>query len=319
MQSISSGTEPIITASRSPIITTESLSGNIGCSFFDVCNNHKVNDTEEELDCCGPCRRLSNSIFKSANSVSQTRLDNNDVDAVRTIISTMFDYSNRYVVSKLTVRSMFRLGKKTSDNHLRLLKDISHEERMLLLNAKQELARRRGEAICALVSNLHGPLSAGSISVGSLVDFSLVKTDIAASANKHDLLIGYFNIRSLTSNLDNLRIMLTTKHLDAFTVSESWLHSRIGDVTINIQGYTVTRSDMCDVRRGFGVAIYLAHGAVVVGSVHSVDRCWHVIRDKLLEVSNKFVPKIVIKKRYNRKPFWFDHDLKKALYERNRF
>ncbi|KAI0978868.1 hypothetical protein GJ496_005360 [Pomphorhynchus laevis] len=47
----------------------------------------------------------------------------------------------------------------------------------------------------------------------------------------------------------------------------------------------------------------------------SVHRCWHVIRDELLEVSNKFASKIVIKKCYNRKPVWFDHNLKKALYE----
>ncbi|KAI0989235.1 hypothetical protein GJ496_004878 [Pomphorhynchus laevis] len=139
MQSISSGTEPIIAGSRSPmsvltkqgcgsklqqIITTESLSGNIGCSAFDTCNNHKVNDTEGKLDRCDPWCRLYNSISsdcahvesesnkrarhknfdrsccvlfanlsESASSVSQTRLDN-DVDVVRTIISTMFDYSD---------------------------------------------------------------------------------------------------------------------------------------------------------------------------------------------------------------------------------
>ncbi|KAI0982022.1 hypothetical protein GJ496_001752 [Pomphorhynchus laevis] len=69
MQSSSSGTKPIITDSRSPMyvltkqgcesefqqsITTESLSGNIDCSFFGTCNNHKLNDTERELDRCGP-------------------------------------------------------------------------------------------------------------------------------------------------------------------------------------------------------------------------------------------------------------------------
>ncbi|KAI0983043.1 hypothetical protein GJ496_001792 [Pomphorhynchus laevis] len=43
-------------------ITTEIQSGNIGCSSFDTCNNHKVNDSERELDRCGPWHRLSNSI-----------------------------------------------------------------------------------------------------------------------------------------------------------------------------------------------------------------------------------------------------------------
>ncbi|KAI0985608.1 hypothetical protein GJ496_007107 [Pomphorhynchus laevis] len=131
----------------------KSLSGNIGCSSFDRCN-YKVIDSEGELDRCGPWRGLFNSISsdrahvdseynkctrykdydgsccvlsanlsESASSVSQTRLDN-DVDAVKTIISTMFDYSDRNVVSKLTVRSMFQLGKKTSDNHPRLLKVV---------------------------------------------------------------------------------------------------------------------------------------------------------------------------------------------------
>ncbi|KAI0978156.1 hypothetical protein GJ496_007543 [Pomphorhynchus laevis] len=169
MQSSSSGTEPIITGSRSPMsvltkqgcrsefqqsITTENLSGNIGCSSFDTCNNHKVNDSEGELDRCGPWRRLSNSISSDcahvesesnkrtrhkefdrsccvlfanlseyASSVSQTRLDN-DVDAVRIIISTMFDYSDRNIVPNLAVRSMFRLGKKASDNYPRLLKVV---------------------------------------------------------------------------------------------------------------------------------------------------------------------------------------------------
>ncbi|KAI0982677.1 hypothetical protein GJ496_005375 [Pomphorhynchus laevis] len=190
MQSSSSKTESIITGSRSPMsvltnqvcgselqqsISTESLSGNIGCSSFDPCNNHKVNDSEGELERCGPWRRLSNSIssdcahvesesykrirHKDFDSVSQTRFDN-DIDAVKTIISTMFDYSDRDVVSKLTVRNMFRLGKKTSGTHprllqvvlgstieaksllnrglrlknqpVRILKDLSHEERIFI-------------------------------------------------------------------------------------------------------------------------------------------------------------------------------------------
>ncbi|KAI0984184.1 hypothetical protein GJ496_001138 [Pomphorhynchus laevis] len=98
MQSTSSGTEPIITGSRSPMsvltkqgcgsnlqqsITIESPSGNIGCNYIDTCNNHKVNDTEWELNRCGPWRRLSNSISSDCahvESESNKRTRHKDFD-----------------------------------------------------------------------------------------------------------------------------------------------------------------------------------------------------------------------------------------------
>ncbi|KAI0984787.1 hypothetical protein GJ496_008791 [Pomphorhynchus laevis] len=64
-------------------ITTESLSGNICCSSFDTCNNHKVNDTEWELDRCGPWRHLSKSISSDCahiESESNKRTRHKDFD-----------------------------------------------------------------------------------------------------------------------------------------------------------------------------------------------------------------------------------------------
>ncbi|KAI0982445.1 hypothetical protein GJ496_011432 [Pomphorhynchus laevis] len=147
MQSISSGTKLIITGSRSPMsvltkqrcgselqqsITTESLSGNIGCNSFDTCNNHKVNGTEGELDRCGPWRRLSNSILSNCAHVESESNKRTRHKLLKAILG-----------STIEAKSLLNRGLRLKNQPAPLLKDLYREERILLLNAKQELARRR--------------------------------------------------------------------------------------------------------------------------------------------------------------------------------
>ena len=53
----------------------------------------------------------------------------------------------------------------------------------------------------------------------------------------------HLNIRSLPKKIDQLRSILQASSIDVFTLSETWLHSKIDSQMIDIPGYTHFRWD----------------------------------------------------------------------------
>ena len=53
----------------------------------------------------------------------------------------------------------------------------------------------------------------------------------------------HLNIRSLLKKIDQLRVILEPSNIDIFTISETWLHPKIENHLINVQGYTAYRLD----------------------------------------------------------------------------
>ena len=76
--------------------------------------------------------------------------------------------------------------------------------------------------------------------------------------NKLDTLKGFriahLNITSIPKYIEQLRLYLSNKPVDVFTINETRLDESISNVEVNIQGYNLWRKDKC--KYGGGVAIY---------------------------------------------------------------
>lgn len=57
------------------------------------------------------------------------------------------------------------------------------------------------------------------------------------------LQIVHINIRSLLSKIDTLRIDLLESKIDVLCLTESWLHGRVADSMISIEGFQIVRND----------------------------------------------------------------------------
>lgn len=70
--------------------------------------------------------------------------------------------------------------------------------------------------------------------------------------------ICHLNVRSVKNKTDELAILMNQHRIDVLTLSETWLHSSIQDVCIEIQGYKQHRLDR-SVRnkKGGGLLVYV--------------------------------------------------------------
>ena len=75
-----------------------------------------------------------------------------------------------------------------------------------------------------------------------------------ATAARTLLRIGHINIRSLTSKIDDIMILLGNHQIDLLCLSETWLKSQVLDKFLPFPGYRILRRDR-EGRRGGGVAI----------------------------------------------------------------
>lgn len=69
-----------------------------------------------------------------------------------------------------------------------------------------------------------------------------------------DLGFLHLNIRSILSNVDFIKILVSQASPDFFVLSETWLSRNCNDADIGLDGYNVFRADRMS--RGGGVAIY---------------------------------------------------------------
>ena len=79
--------------------------------------------------------------------------------------------------------------------------------------------------------------------------------------NEKGFKIVHINIRSLLKKIDQLRLILEASNIDIFTISESWLHSKIDTGLIQIEGYNAYRLDReghnTKKKRGGGLLTYV--------------------------------------------------------------
>ena len=78
--------------------------------------------------------------------------------------------------------------------------------------------------------------------------------------SQNGLKIFHLNIRSLTSKLDQFKLLLENKNIDIFSLSETWLHTGISSNILSIPGYAFVRYDRETVenvvKRGGGLGVY---------------------------------------------------------------
>lgn len=85
---------------------------------------------------------------------------------------------------------------------------------------------------------------------------------LKALIEKHSrnfLKIGLHNARSLVGNIENYRSFIANSELNVFAVVETWLKSSNTNKSVELNGYTIIRSDRRDKKktRGGGVAFYV--------------------------------------------------------------
>ena len=80
----------------------------------------------------------------------------------------------------------------------------------------------------------------------------------------------HLNIRSLLKKIDQLRTILEGSNIEIFTLSETWLHSKVDTHMIQIQGYTAYRLDRetmnanLTTKRGGGLVTYVKNTSLDV-------------------------------------------------------
>ena len=73
----------------------------------------------------------------------------------------------------------------------------------------------------------------------------------------------HLNVRSILAKnkFDMLKVQIANSKLNVFTISESWLNSKIPNSTIAIPGYSIIRSDRPNSlkARGGGLVTYISN------------------------------------------------------------
>lgn len=77
------------------------------------------------------------------------------------------------------------------------------------------------------------------------------------------------NIRSIVSKINEIRAWVCYYKPNIITISETWLHSQISDVVINIDDYILYRCDRAS--RGGGVATYISASLVSERVIPNVE------------------------------------------------
>lgn len=65
------------------------------------------------------------------------------------------------------------------------------------------------------------------------------------------------NVQSLLPKIDEMRLIIENSFSDFFSISETWLTSKITDAMVNISGYKLICHDRATHRRGGGLATYI--------------------------------------------------------------
>ena len=95
--------------------------------------------------------------------------------------------------------------------------------------------------------------------------------------------------------MDQLRIILQSSNIDIFTLSETWLHSKIDNQLIEIQGYTTFRLDRCycsqnnstSAKRGGGLLTYVRTSSLDVYVQEATNTSTKDIEIQWLKVKRK--------------------------------
>ncbi len=67
----------------------------------------------------------------------------------------------------------------------------------------------------------------------------------------------HMNARSLSSKIDEIRLLIEELKPDLFCVCESWLNCDISDIEVELSDYHLLRKDRSDGRIGGGIAFYI--------------------------------------------------------------
>ena len=97
-------------------------------------------------------------------------------------------------------------------------------------------------------------------------------------SNEKQLQVLYFNARSLTPKLNELRVLCDLRKPDIVCITESWLREDIGLSECSIHGYHCVR---CDRHR---------HG----GAEADIDKAWELWLRTFLSIMNECIPKKTI-------------------------
>jgi hypothetical protein len=80
-------------------------------------------------------------------------------------------------------------------------------------------------------------------------------------SNRNSLAIYHLNVRSLVPKIDEVRDLIEKLKADVLCITETWLHDKILDVDVSIDGFSLLRKDRID-KHGGGVAIYIRENII---------------------------------------------------------
>jgi hypothetical protein len=82
------------------------------------------------------------------------------------------------------------------------------------------------------------------------------------------------NVRSLLNKYDEVFAVIKQLDSDVVVLTETWLHDRIPDCSLQLDGYTFQRFDRCDSRKGGGILVYSSNhlGPVKVINYSHVEK-----------------------------------------------
>ena len=83
----------------------------------------------------------------------------------------------------------------------------------------------------------------------------LVSASVSGQPSPNNFSILYFNVRSISPKLDDLRVVVAAQKPSIVCIVESWLSEGISDLEMSIENYHLTRLDQN--RHGGGVLIYI--------------------------------------------------------------
>ena len=104
--------------------------------------------------------------------------------------------------------------------------------------------------------------------------------------------IVYWNVRSLISKIDSIRLEIHDMHPDIISICETWLHNNIDDSEVNIDGYNMTCMDRKTnidgtIKRGGGLCIYVKHG-IAFENLDNIQHCTNDIELSCIKLNLKF-------------------------------
>lgn len=68
---------------------------------------------------------------------------------------------------------------------------------------------------------------------------------------------GHLNVRSLSNKIDEIRFLIKKINFDILCLTETWLHEKISNTEVKIDGYVLVRRDRGNGKRGGGVCQFI--------------------------------------------------------------